>query len=38
MILLAQIKFGPYQILTALGAGGMGRMIFDFRISILDWQ
>ncbi len=29
-------KLGPYEILSPLGAGGMGRSILDFGLPILD--
>jgi hypothetical protein len=38
MSLLSGTKLGPYEILSPLGAGGMGEFILDFGFSILDWE
>jgi len=36
MALTAGTRLGPYEILSPIGAGGMGLTIFDFRFAIVD--
>ncbi len=36
MTVAAGTKLGAYEILSPLGAGGMGETILDFGFSILD--